>query len=85
MIETIAKSDIFFMVTTVATILFTIIFLIIGFYLIGIVRNMRDISKTLKKSVARLDSNLEDMTEHVTSSPIFSFIFGKKRKNTKSK
>lgn len=79
MIETIAKSDIFFVIASLSTIVVTIVFLIIGYHVIHITKNARAISKTLKGTVSKLDGGLEEMTKHIHESNLFSFFFGKKK------
>lgn len=81
--ESIMKSDIFFFITSLSVIISTAVFVIIGFYLIKIMRNFSHISKTLRDTVDDADNELRQMSEHVRESAIFNFIFGKKKKSTK--
>lgn len=83
--ESFAKSDIFFMITSVSVVLFTFVFLIVGFYIIKIVRNASEISKTLKNTVNRIDGDFEEMGRNIKDSSLFSFLFGSKRKSSKSR
>jgi len=78
--ETILKSEIFFFITSVSVIIITIIFTIAGYYLIRIMKNLSNISDTLKKAVDNAESNIEEIGERVKESRIFNFIFGKKKK-----
>ena len=82
--ESIIRSDIFFFITSVSVIVFTIFFIIIGFYFVRIMRNFAHVSDTLKKAVDDTDIELRDMVEHVRESTAFSFIFGKKKTKKKS-
>jgi len=60
------KADVFFFVTTVAVVLLAILFAVLMFYLIGIMRNVRDISalakdegKNIKEDIAELRANIK--------------------------
>lgn len=83
--ESFAKSDIFFMITSVSVVLFTFVFLIVGFYIIKIVRNASEISKTLKNTVNRIDGDFEEMGRNIKDSSLFSFLFGGKNRSSKSR
>lgn len=83
--EPILKSEIFFFISSVAVILFTVVFLIFGFYLIKIMRNFSNISDKLKKGVDNASASLEEVGENIKESKIFSFIFGNQKKNKKSR
>lgn len=77
--ETILKSEIFFFITSVSVIIITVVFVIVGYYLIRIMRNLSKISDTLKKAVDNTESNIEEIGERVKESRIFNFVFGKKK------
>ncbi len=81
--ESIFKSDIFFFITSISVILFTIIFIISGFYFIKIMKNFSDISEILKNTVKKTEDGISEIGERITESLIFSFIFGKKKKSKK--
>lgn len=81
--ETILKSEIFFFISSISVILITIIFVIVGFYLIKIMRNFSHISERLKETVDGAASSLEEVGDNIKESRIFRFFFGKKRKNKK--
>ncbi len=83
--ESIIKSDIFFFITSISVVVLTVFLGIIGFYIVRIVRNFSHISETLKNSVDDADSEVREMVEHVKESAVFNFIFGKKKKHTKSR
>jgi flagellar biosynthesis/type III secretory pathway M-ring protein FliF/YscJ len=81
--ESILKSEIFFFISSISVILITIIFVIVGFYLIKIMRNFSHISERLKETVDGAASSLEEVGDNIKESRIFRFFFGKKRKNKK--
>lgn len=77
--ESIIQSDIFFFITSISVIIFTVFFIIIGFYLVKIMKNFSRISEVLKDTVDDADKEIREIGEHVRESAIFSFIFGKKK------
>lgn len=77
--ENILKLDIFFFITSVSIIITTVIFTIAGFYFIRMMRNLSKISDKLKRAADGVESNIEEIGEVVKESPIFTFIFGKKK------
>lgn len=82
--ESIIHADIFFFITSIAVIVTTALIIVASFYIIPTLRNFRDISRTLKRGVDSAEEAIEDAYNHVEDSPIFRFIFGKKkRKNHK--
>jgi Na+/H+-translocating membrane pyrophosphatase len=78
--ESIAKSDIFFFITSISVVIITVIGIIAGYYIIQTLRNVRDISKKIKQTVDDAESTLGHAVEHITESRLFGFIFGKKKK-----
>jgi hypothetical protein len=61
----------------------TVVFIIIGFYLIKIMRNFSHISDRLKETVDGATSSLEEVGENIKESTLFKFFFGGKKKNKK--
>lgn len=80
---TILKSEIFFFISSISVVLITVIFVIVGFYLIKIMRNFSHISETLKRTVDGAASSLEEVGDNIKESTIFKFFFGKKKKDNK--
>lgn len=61
------KADIFFFVTTVAVIVLTVVVAVFMVYLIGVMRNVRDISELVKtqgKNISDDISKLRDTIKH---------------------
>ena len=81
--ESILKSDIFFFISSISTILITVILVIFGFYLIKTMRNFSKISEQLKDTVDGATHSLVEVGDHIKESPMFSFFFGKKKRNKK--
>lgn len=82
--ESIIRSDIFFFITSISVVIFTVFLIIIGFYFVRIMRNFSKISDTLKNAVDDTNIELREMVEHVRESSAFSFVFGNKKKKKKS-
>jgi flagellar biosynthesis/type III secretory pathway M-ring protein FliF/YscJ len=81
--ESILKSEIFFFISSISVILITIIFVIVGFYLIKIMRNFSHISERLKETVDGTYSSIEEIGDNIKESYLYRLFFGKKRKNKK--
>jgi len=78
--QSILKSDIFFFIASIGFTLWTIVFVIIGIYLIKIMKNFSDISEKLKDDVDSARAELKEISEHVRESVIFRLIFGRPKK-----
>lgn len=81
--ESILKSEVFFFISSISVVLITVIFIILGFYLIKIMRNFSHTSETLKKTVDGAASSLEEVGNDIKESTLFRFFFGSKRKKSK--
>lgn len=78
--ESILKSDIFFLIASVSICITTVVFIIAGYYIVKILRNIEDMTKKLKKTISCAESGIEEIGEHIIESTLFSFIFGKRKK-----
>jgi len=78
--ESVLKMDIFFFISSISIIVITVIFIVVGFYLIKTMKNFSQISESIKNTVEGTTTSLEEIGDHIKESPIFSFFFGKKRK-----
>ena len=83
--ESILKSEIFFFISSISVILITIIFIVVGFYLIKIMKNFSHISDELKKTVDGAASSLSEVGDNIKNNPVFKFFFGSKRKKGSKK
>ena len=81
--ESIFKSEIFFFISSISVILITVVFIVVGFYLIKTMRNFSKISEDLRKTVDGATSSLSEVGDNIKESPIFRFFFGKKRTHKK--
>jgi hypothetical protein len=74
MLSTIAKSDVFFVVTTIAVIAITIAIIVLLIYLIGV-------AKTLRRIALRAETEADSWTDMIASlrKRIKQFFTGKKK------
>jgi hypothetical protein len=75
----IIHADIFFFVATVALIVFVAIVAIAGFYVISTLRNIREISRVLKRGAENAEGTVKEIYQGIEESAVFRFIFGKKK------
>ncbi|MEI7689066.1 MAG: hypothetical protein WCI91_02670 [Candidatus Nomurabacteria bacterium] len=83
--ESILRSEIYFFISSISVIIITVILIIIGFYLIKIMRNFSIISERLKETVDGTATSLEEVGDSIKESYLFRLFFGnnKRRKNRK--
>lgn len=87
--ESFIKSDIFFFVTTICIVLVTLLFLVILFYLIRVLRNIDFLSKKIKEEGSEIIEDAHNIRIDVKSGvkkasdllSIFSFLNKKRKKN----
>jgi len=83
--ESILRSEIYFFISSISVIIITVILIIIGFYLIKIMRNFSIISERLKETVDGTTTSLEEVGDSIKESYLFRLFFrnNKRRKNRK--
>ena len=77
--ESILKSDIFFLNTSVSVVVLTLVLLVAGFYFIKILKNFYKISTILKNYTEDTENELREMSSHIRQSKLFTFLFGKEK------
>lgn len=77
--ETLMKADIFFFVSTSAVIIFIILGIAIAWYLIKILKNVKEATDILKNKIKAIDYQLDEIKKGITESSIFRFIFTKRK------
>jgi predicted Zn-dependent protease len=82
--DSILQADIFFFISTIAVVIFSVLLLIAIYYLRETLQNFRDISRTLKNGVNNASEKVGDAFSDVEDSMVYKFIFGKKKKERKS-
>lgn len=87
--NTLIHADIFFFVTTIAVIIFTILASIAMYYLIGALKNFKKITKNLEHRIDQAGDQISDEADYLKNrlhdSFIFNLIFAKKRAKNNSK
>lgn len=83
--ETLIHADVFFFIASIATIIFTILLSVALFYLIGILKGVKQATDTLRGKVEVVSENLEAMRKKIMESFIFNLIFTKKNTKPKTK
>lgn len=64
--DSLARSDVFFVVTTMAVIVLSVLFVVILVYVVKIVRDVRRISKTVSEETRRVVSDVESIRKALT-------------------
>lgn len=62
--ESLAKSEIFFLVTTIAIILITLVFVIASAYVIKILNDIKYIVKKVKSEADNVSEDIADLRDH---------------------
>jgi biopolymer transport protein ExbB/TolQ len=71
--DTLIHADIFFFITAIAVVLLTILLIIAFFYIIQILRNMRDFSDTLRREGNLIASDIAEFREQVKNDRVKAF------------
>ncbi len=83
--DTLIHADIFFFVATIATVIFTILISIALYYLISILKSVKQATDAIRDKVEVVNENLEAIRKKIVESFIFNFIFMKKNVRNKTK
>ena len=83
--DSLIKADIFFFVSTIAVGLTTVLVLVCLFYIIGALKNFRDISREIKHTVERTGEHVDTLIDLLEKSIIFKLFFGGKKKKSRKK
>ncbi|MBP9714888.1 MAG: hypothetical protein KBD52_00130 [Candidatus Pacebacteria bacterium] len=83
--DSILQADIFFFISTIAVVIFSVLLVVVIYYLRETLQNFRDISRILKNGVNNASEKVGDAFSDVEDSAVYKFIFGKKKRNKKSK
>ncbi len=83
--ETLVQADIFFFISSISTIIFTLLVSIALYYLIRALQAFKRISEELEAHLGDAGEYVKDITERVTESSVFNFLFPHKKKRTKAK
>lgn len=84
------QTNIFFYITSVAVVLLTIFWVIISFYVLKIVREIKQITKMVKEESAEIAEDLGDLRESIKQEGfklwhLLSFMTGRKARRSKKR
>ncbi|MFA6294906.1 MAG: hypothetical protein WC666_00590 [Candidatus Paceibacterota bacterium] len=83
--ESLLKSDIFFFISSIATIVFTILISVLLVYLIKAGKNLYKLSETLKSSYNDSEEFIMELKERLEDNMVFRMFFPPLRKKRISK
>jgi membrane protein implicated in regulation of membrane protease activity len=91
--ETIIKADIFFFITSIAVVVFTLSMIVVMFYVTRILKDMKHISETISRESDKLVGDIESIREVVKEEggkvkniyDFFISLFNQRQKMRKSK
>jgi hypothetical protein len=78
--DTLVKANIFFFVSTISTIVFLLLGSVAFYYLIKILKNVRDATDSLKEGIESASEEMHEITSHIKESVVFNLLFAKKRR-----
>lgn len=78
--ESLIKADIFFFISTIILIIFAILAGVVCFYVIRILRNVKNSTDSLKDEIKAAGQKLGGLEQKIAESFIFNFLFSKKKK-----
>jgi hypothetical protein len=82
-VETFAKADIFFFVTTIAVVLLTIFLIALASYAIFILHKIKKLYDRVEKGIDSASIEVKDLIENVRESSLFQFFFSKRSNRKK--
>ena len=84
--NTLANANIFFLVTTIATVIFVILGSIAMVYLIKILRTVKRATDAIEARMESASERLDALSDSISQSGIFGFLFpgAKKRRHCKA-
>jgi uncharacterized protein YoxC len=77
--DTVLKADIFFFVTTIAVVAFSILGGIAFLYLIKILRNIKKATDKLEGEIEAIGENADALYHKIAESFVFNMLFGKRK------
>ena len=81
--NTLIHADVFFFITSIAVVFVSAFLIIALYYFISMLRRLRNLSEKLKENIGEASEDVQEMAEQIKESPIFNFLFPKKRKKKK--
>ena len=78
--DTLMKANIFFFVTTIAVVAFTLVGLVALYYLVGILKDIRRATRKLEGEMEAVAHDVDALYHKISESFIFNMLFGKRAK-----
>ena len=78
--DTLMKANIFFFVTTIAVVAFTLVGVVAFLYLIGILRDIRRATRRLGDELEAMEESADALYRRISESFIFTMLFGKRKR-----
>ena len=78
--DTLMKANVFFFVTTIAVVAFTVVGLVAFFYLIGILKDIRRATSKLESEMEAVAHDADALYHKIAESFLFNMLFGKRAK-----
>lgn len=82
---TLQQADIFFFISSIGFIVLFVILLVLGLYLIRISRNISRITEHVERDIETIGDTAKEFVLDLQQSSLFSLLFRKRKKYTKSK
>jgi len=86
--DTLVKADIFFFISSIATVILTILLAVLLYYLIKAARNLHKLSEVLKEGYKDSEDFVLDLKDRLENNLIFKLFFPlsrSRRRNSRSK
>ncbi len=79
------KSDIFFFISSVATVILTCLLIVVFVYLIRFLRTINRVGDMIEDAAGNLSEDACEVVDRVKESTLFSMFFPKKRSKARTK
>lgn len=83
--DSLLKADIFFIITSISVIAFSVCMIVAFIYLAQALRSFKRLADILSKNANGVGEEVKDLVQDIRQSTIFSFLFHKKKSRGKSK
>lgn len=83
--DTLIHADVFFFITTIVVLVVGTFLVIALIYIIEILKNFRDISKTFKKGTDKMGESAEAVMNFIINNKLFQMFFGNIKPKAKRK
>lgn len=81
--ETLAKADIFFFITSIAVVVATIFLIALASYALHILRRIQRLCDRVEQGIDTASIEVRDMFDNIKESSIFQFLFSRSKSRKK--